>query len=238
MNAATPAVTAERLTRRYAGRWALRGVDLRFERGRAVMLCGANGAGKTTLIRMLGTAIRPTGGVLRLFGEVPGASVRSRVAMLSHADHHYDELSARENLALSAQLGPHPQGDVAAALAEVGLGGREDDLVRGFSQGMRKRLAFARLLWKRAELVLLDEPYAGLDPKGRVLVDSIIRRLRADGATVVLSTHQVERGASLCDDAVFLEAGRVSWAGRASEAPAIAGAGTRDASDGGPSSWD
>lgn len=215
-------VTAVKLARRHAGRWALRGVDLELEAGRALMVIGANGSGKTTLIRLLGTALTPTSGSLRLFGG-PALAARPRVAMLSHADHHYDDLSARENLLVSARLAPRPGSNVDAVLALVGLGGRADDVVRTFSAGMRKRLAFARLLWKRADLVLLDEPYAGLDPAGGRLVDTLVHDLRAAGTTVVLSTHQVVRGATLCDDAVLLDAGRVKWRGKAADAPEFAG---------------
>lgn len=220
---AAPALEATGLARRHGRRWAVRGVDLRVEPGRAVMLMGANGSGKTTLIRVLGTALAPSAGKLSLFGQAPGPSVRARVAMLSHADHHYDDLSARENLAIAARLGPRPDMDVDALLERVGLGARNDDAVRTFSAGMRKRLAFARLLGKRAELVLLDEPYAGLDPAGGRFVDELVHELRAAGTTVIVSTHQIVRVATLCDDAVLLDAGRVRWRGKAADAPALAG---------------
>ncbi|MDP2306646.1 MAG: ABC transporter ATP-binding protein [Pseudomonadota bacterium] len=229
--ARAPVVVAQKLARRHAGRWALRGVDLELEPGRALMIVGPNGSGKTTLIRLLGTALAPTSGSLRLFGG-PAEAARPRVAMLSHADNHYDDLSARENLLVSARLAASSVGrrfantpgpDIEAVLATVGLSARADDVVRTFSAGMRKRLAFARLLWKRADLVLLDEPYAGLDPAGGRLVDTLVHDLRATGTTVVLSTHQIARGASLCDDAVLLEAGRVKWRGKAADAPRYAG---------------
>lgn len=212
-----PAIETHGLSRRHGGRWALRGLDMRLERGRSLMVFGHNGSGKTTLIRLLGTAQRPSSGTLRIFGEAPGDSVRARVAMLSHADYHYDELSAWENLDLATRLCPR-EGDPRALLERVGLGGRADDLVRTFSAGMRKRLAFARLVWKRADLVLLDEPYAGLDPAGHRFVDELVAELRDRGATVVFSTHQVERGAGLCDEALLLEGGRMKWRGPAHEA--------------------
>lgn len=213
-------VQAEKLARRHGARWAVRGVDLEVARGRALMVIGSNGSGKTTLVRMLGTAITPSAGSLRLFGEPVGPGVRSRVAMLSHADHHYDDLSALENLEIAARLLPRPGGpSPREILARVGLGARADDIVRTFSAGMRKRLAFARLLWKRADLVLLDEPYAGLDPSGARFVDELVLSLRSGGTTVILSTHQVVRVATLCDDAVLLDAGRVKWRGKAADAP-------------------
>ena len=220
----TPAIQAERLSRRHGGRWALRGLDFSIPVGRSVMVMGPNGAGKTTLVRMLGTALAPTSGVLRIFGQPAGPEVRERIAMLSHADHLYDDLSARENLAIAAHLAPR-EGRIEDVLAQVGLADRADDVVRSFSAGMRKRLAFARLLWKKADLVLLDEPYAGLDPAGHHFVDTLVHQLRAQGTTLVMSTHQVARGATLCEDALFLRAGKLEWMGPASEAVARAAEG-------------
>ena len=185
------------------------------------MLCGPNGAGKTTLIRLLGTALSPTAGTLDVFGLPTNEGIRRRVGMLSHADHHYDELTARENLQLAHDLGA-ASAPVLETLARVGLAERADDAVRGFSAGMRKRLAFGRLLARNPELVLLDEPYAGLDPSGAAFVDDLVRGWRAAGTTVVVSTHQVQRVAPLCDGAVVLAAGRIAWTGPAVDALAHA----------------
>lgn len=219
------AVSARGLARRMGGAWALRSVDLDVPVGRTCMLFGANGAGKTTLIRLLGTAIRPSLGTLRLFGG-PAPAARARIAMLSHADHHYDDLSAAENLRLGAVLSdPARVSRIPAVLGEVGLAARADDAVRGFSAGMRKRLAFARLLLKDPELILLDEPYAQLDPAGHELVDGLLRAWRAAGRTVLVSTHQVARVSALCEQAVQLERGVVAWQGPAAEAPAHLGPG-------------
>lgn len=216
---AAPAVSAKGVGRRMGGAWALRAVDLDVPVGRTCMLFGANGAGKTTLIRLLGTALRPSLGTLRLFGG-PAPAARARIGMLSHADHHYDDLSAAENLRLGAMLSdPARVARIPAVLAEVGLGARADDAVRGFSAGMRKRLAFARLLLKDPELILLDEPYAQLDPAGHELVDRLLRGWRTAGRTVLVSTHQVARVATLCEEAVQLERGVVAWRGPAAEAP-------------------
>lgn len=211
------AVDATAVSRRYGGRWALRGVDLKVETGRAVMVCGANGSGKTTLLRILATAIRPTGGELKILGHAWGTEVRPSVCLLSHLDGHYDDLTARENLDLTGLPG------VEAVLAEVGLDKRADDRVRGYSAGMRKRLAFARVLLKKPPLVLLDEPYAALDPEGARFVDALVGKLRAGGTTLVVSTHQVVRASALCDDAVKLDLGRVVWTGTAKDVVGEAG---------------
>lgn len=218
-----PAVLARGVSRRQGGRWALRGVDLQVETGEVRMIVGANGAGKTTLVRVLATALAPTSGSLELLGGEP-LPARPRVGMLSHADHHYDELSARENMLLAARLCGRSAERVRDVLAQVGLEGREDEPVRGFSAGMRKRLAFARLLLKAPALVLLDEPYAGLDAAGAALVDGLLASWpssqEGDPVTVIVSTHQLARVAPRCSQATLLAGGRVSWTGPASEAEA------------------
>lgn len=215
---AAAAVSAKGVGRRMGGAWALRSVDLEVPVGRTCMLFGANGAGKTTLIRLLGTAIRPSLGTLRLFGG-PAPAARARIGMLSHADHHYDDLSAAENLRLGAMLSdPARVAHIPAVLAEVGLGARADDAVRGFSAGMRKRLAFARLLLKDPELILLDEPYAQLDPAGALLIDQVLRELRAEGVTMLVSTHQLDRVAAFCGRAAQIVDGKVGWEGPPAEA--------------------
>lgn len=222
------AIATRGLSRRLGGAWALRSIDLQVAVGRAVMVFGSNGAGKTTLIRVLGTALRPSGGSVELFGGPPVAA-RARVGMLSHADHHYDDLSARENLLLGAQLARRADhAAIDAVLTRVGLSGRSDEPVRGFSAGMRKRLAFARLLLKAPDLVLLDEPYAQLDPAGHLFVDALIRGWIEAGTTVLVSTHQVARVGGLCHDAVQIDKGRVVWTG-AGAAAATRTSGAEDA---------
>lgn len=185
------------------------------------MVVGHNGAGKTTLVRVLSTALAPSRGTLELFGSPAGPAARPRVGLLSHADGHYDDLTARENLDLALRLGSVRESDAGALLERVGLGGRGGDLVRSFSAGMRKRLAFARLLARSPELVLLDEPYAQLDPAGHAFVDGLLAEFRAAGRTVVVSTHQVARARDLCDEAVLLADGRVRWTGPVARLPDV-----------------
>lgn len=217
-----PAVVANGLSRRHGAFWALRGVDLSLAKGSSTILFGSNGAGKTTLIRLLATAMRPTSGSLAWFGSAEPD--RLRIAMLSHQDGHYDDLAALEHLELAAALLPARPGRPSPAdlLARVGLATRSSSLVRTFSAGMRKRLAFARLLQKQADLVLLDEPYSALDPQGAALVDSLLDEFRREGRTVLTSTHQVERAAARAEYAVRLDGGRVRWAGPASDATSSA----------------
>jgi heme exporter protein A len=198
---------------RFGRRWALVHVDLAFESGRTVLLTGENGAGKTTLLRVLATALRPTRGAVELFGQpLHGnlATLRRRVGLMTHQSHIYDDLSARENLELVASLCGCDRARIPPLLERVALGPHAERRVRHFSAGMKRRLALARLLLRDPELVLLDEPFGQLDPEGVELVASVIRELRARGTTMVISTHDIERGLALSDRRVALSAGRVA----------------------------
>jgi heme exporter protein A len=193
-----PAVVTDELARLFGRSAALAGVSLRVERGRTVALLGPNGAGKTTLLRILATAVRPSFGTAVIDGiDVAAAPelVRPRVAYLSHATGLYDDLTADENLRFAATMLGRPDVADAAlgALEEVGLAPVANDRVRGFSAGMRRRLAVGRLLLSSAPLVLLDEPHATLDGEGMALVDRLVGRWRQRGATVLVASHQAER---------------------------------------------
>jgi heme exporter protein A len=219
------AVEARGLCRRYGRRWALVDVGFELATGRALMVVGRNGSGKSTLLRLIATAIRPDRGTARVAGlDVIEArdEVRRKVALLDHRSYHYEVLSALENLQVAARfLRKDPdRAALLPLLAEVSLAERADDPVQTFSAGMRKRLALARVLLQDASVVLLDEPYGELDPPGFRLVDRLFDALRARGACILIATHLIERGVSLCDDALVLEAGRVGWRGPARELPA------------------
>jgi len=212
----TLAIDVEGLARRYGARWALAGVSLRVPAGSVIMVAGRNGAGKSTLFRVLATAIRPDRGRVTIAGfdaVRERADVRRRVALLSHHSYLYESLTARENLEIVADHLRAGRDRVGAALEQVGLGARDADIVSTFSAGMRKRLSFARLLLQQPQVVLLDEPYGALDPPGFELVDSFVAALKAGGATVLMATHQWERGARLADAALLLEEGRVAFSG-------------------------
>jgi len=205
------AIDAQNLARRYGRRWALVDVSFRLRAGAVLVVAGRNGSGKSTLFRTLATAIRPDRGAATVHGfdlVRERYDVRRLVALLSHQSYLYESLTARENLAIAARfLG---RGDIDGMLDRVGLLPRADDAVATFSAGMRKRLSFARVLLQDPKVVLLDEPYGQLDPEGFVLVDEVVRGLRARGATVLMATHQVERGKGLADEFMLLEGGRVA----------------------------
>jgi len=216
------AIEASGICRRYGRRWALTDVSLRVSRGSVLMVTGRNGSGKSTLLRILATAIRFDRGTARVEGfDLHGAvhEVRRRVALLSHHDYLYDSLTALENLQIAARFLERDASRAALLplLAEVGLADRADDPPLTFSAGMRKRLALARVLLQPASVVLLDEPFGQLDPPGFRLVDRLLGVLRERGATVLMATHLLERGADLCDRGIVLEEGRLAWEGPACE---------------------
>jgi heme exporter protein A len=210
-----PAVLATDLARLFAASPALVDVSIEIGAARVVVLRGPNGAGKTTLLRILATAIRPSLGSALVDGldVVRDADqLRPRVSYLAHATGLYDDLTAAENLRFAAtMLGTPDRAErVRRALDDVGLGSRADERVVTFSAGMRRRLALGRLLLGSPSLVLLDEPYATLDPDGMALVDELLDAWRAAGVTVLIASHAADRIADRSDGWVRLEAGVVT----------------------------
>ncbi|MCB9766511.1 MAG: ABC transporter ATP-binding protein [Alphaproteobacteria bacterium] len=212
-----PVIEARQLSRRYGRRWALARLDLRVDPGERVLIVGANGSGKTTLLRLLSTTILPTLGSLQLFGldvTRQTSAARAQLGLVSHQPALYEDLSGPDNLrillGLMGRAGEPPE----PYLEQVGLEVRPDP-VRGYSAGMRKRMAFARLLAQRPRLVLLDEPYGQLDPAGFNTVDALVERLSAGGATVVIASHLVDRASRICERALLLDKGLVRWTGPA-----------------------
>ena len=207
-----PAVATRDVARLFGRSAALAGVSLDIERGRMVALLGPNGAGKTTLLRILATSLRPSFGTAHVDGiDVAERSelIRRRVAYLPHATGLYDDLTAAENLDFAAtMLGlPDAADAVDSALAEVGLDGARDTRVRGFSAGMRRRLALGRLLLRSPSLVLMDEPHAALDADGMALVDRLLQRWHDAGTTVLVASHQAERVTRMADARARLDGG-------------------------------
>src|SRR5690606_16945753 len=181
-----PAVALHGLARRFGRRWVLRGIDLRVEPGEVVALTGRNGSGKTTLLRVCATALRPTRGTGEVFGNdlVRDAdAIRELIGFLGHHPGLYDDLTAAENLVFACRMAGMPASEsaVVAALEQVGLAEERKERVRGFSAGMRRRLALARLLLRPPRLLLLDEPYASFDADGILLVNRFASRIAAEG---------------------------------------------------------
>jgi len=214
-------IDVERMARRYGTRWALADVTFHVPPATVMMVAGRNGAGKSTLFRVLSTAIRPDRGSVRIGGfdaVRQREDVRRIVALLSHQNYLYEALTAKENLQVVADHLGAGRERVMPLLETVGLAARADDVISTFSAGMRKRLSFARVLLQDPRIVLLDEPYGALDPPGFDLVDQVIADLKRGGATILMATHQWERGAQMSDVALVLDQGRVVWQGPAAEA--------------------
>ena len=207
------AIETEHLTKAFGTRKAVDDVTFALEEGAFLSIFGPNGAGKTTLLRMLATLARPTGGAVRVAGidlrEEPDAA-RARIGMISHAPMLYPDLTALENLELYAQLyGVNdPQARARELLDAVGLSMRRLDAVRTFSRGMVQRVAIARALVHDPQVVLLDEPYSGLDPHAVEIFDGLIETVR-DGRTFVMVSHDLQKGWDMCTHALVLARGRV-----------------------------
>ena len=214
------AIEAGELSRRYGNRWSLARLNLQVKIGERFLIVGGNGSGKTTLLRLLSTALPRSGGSLSIFGRDPEANrfeVRSSLGLLSHQSSIWEDLSGSENLEILARL-VGVNIDTGALLSKVKLESRPEP-VRTYSAGMRKRLAFARLLIQRPRLTLIDEPYGQLDPEGFDLVDSLVDELIDGGSTVVMASHLVERAAKKCDRALLLESGQERWTGASADVP-------------------
>jgi heme ABC exporter ATP-binding subunit CcmA len=207
-------LTVEDLSRTFGRRRALSRISFRATRGAIVGLLGPNGAGKSTMIGVLATLLRPTGGRVR-YGTYDagthGPALRSAIGVLGHDLFLYPELTARENLAFFAGMYSAPDRHAAAdaALQQAGLADRGDDPVSSFSRGMRQRVALERALIHQPRLVLLDEPFTGLDDASAAALLARLRALREAGAIVVLATHDLDLAEGLLDHVVFLRDGRM-----------------------------
>lgn len=215
MTASTPACSAVRVSKFIDGVAALRAVTLDIGAGEAVALLGANGAGKSTLLRLLSTLATPTSGELRLFGERVGVGAcpaRARVGLVGHQAMLYRDLSVRENMALFARL--HGVADGAARvrwlLQQLDLEDVADRRLHGLSRGTVQRAALARALVHDPELLLADEPFAGLDGASAARVERLLASRVELGRTLVMADHDIARALRICTRVVVLRAGAVS----------------------------
>lgn len=207
------ALEAAGLVREFGVLRAVDGISFSLLAGEHLTVFGPNGAGKTTLLQLLAGALRPTAGEVRSRGvpvRTGDLGWNARVGVLSHQGFLYGHLTAEENLRFHADLHLLPDRDrrVAASLHAVGLGARAGDRVRGFSRGMRQRLALARTLIHEPEVVLLDEPYTGLDAHAAGLLRDVLSSLRDGRRTVVLVTHNLTEGLEQADRVAIQVRGR------------------------------
>jgi ABC-type multidrug transport system ATPase subunit len=202
------------LCRNFGRRRALSRVSLECAAGEIVGLLGPNGAGKSTLLAIISTLLAPSSGEVRYGGRTAleaGPALRGRLGLLSHDLHLYPELTAGENLTFFARLyGASDAGPrIARALERAGLEARRDDQVSGFSRGMRQRLALERALLHEPRLLLLDEPFTGLDDASAWALVDRLKELRSDGRIILLATHDLDVAELVLDRAAVLKEGRL-----------------------------
>jgi ABC-type multidrug transport system ATPase subunit len=202
------------LSRHFGRRRALSRLSLECRAGEIVGLLGPNGAGKSTLLAIVSTLAAPSSGDVRYGGRTAyeiGALLRARIGVLSHDLHLYSELTARENLVFFGRLYgvPDPETVAARALERAQLADRGADFVSGFSRGMRQRLALERALLHNPRLLLLDEPFTGLDDASTVALIARLRDLRSSGCITLLATHDLDVAEAVLDRAVILQDGKL-----------------------------
>jgi len=201
---------------------ALRGIDLSVKKGEFYTLFGPNGAGKTTFIKILSTLAKPSSGSLTVAGHnavKEPDSVRGVIGVVSHDPFLYENLSAFENIKFFGTMyGVHDADGKAAELIDrVGLGRRMHDLVRTFSRGMKQRLAVARAIVHDPHILLLDEPYTGLDQHGAGVFGEMLSMLKSDRRTILMTTHNIEEGLDRSDRVGILAGGLMVYESRMEE---------------------
>ena len=206
------AIETASLTRKFGRRAAVRDLTFQLREGECLALFGPNGAGKTTLLRVLAGLLRPTSGTAKVSGvALPGgAAARSVVGLISHQSMLYAPLTALENVEFTAKLyGVRSPRDAAMrALERIRLADRAHSLVRSLSRGMQQRVSIARAIVHAPRVVLLDEPYTGLDEAGASALSDALMALRSDGAALVLVTHHLSEGLALATHTAIMRDGQ------------------------------
>jgi len=213
MPAIPPAVELTGVTRSFGRRRAVNGVDLSIHSGECRALFGPNGAGKTTLLRLIAGLLKPSEGTVRVNGESlrDNAPARARVGLISHQSMLYRALTARENVVFAAKLYGIDRPNEAAmhALERMRVADRADAPVRSLSRGLQQRVSIARAIVHEPSVVLLDEPYTGLDAAGGAALTEMLQLLRASGAALLLVTHNVDEGLAVASHASVMLEGRI-----------------------------
>ncbi|MGH9340165.1 MAG: ABC transporter ATP-binding protein [Acidobacteriota bacterium] len=215
-NGSLPLLLLSHLTKKFGALTAVWDVNIEIHRGDFLAIFGPNGAGKTTLLRMIAALISPTRGQISF---ADGAVSRSRVGYVSHQSLVYNEMTGRENLQFYATLYglPEPWGQADRMLERMGLTHAAGRLVREYSRGMKQRLTLGRALIHDPHLLLLDEPYTGLDQQGSRLLTENLRGLRDEGRTVLMITHSLFEGLNLSTRVAIQNRGEIVYEARRGE---------------------
>ena len=212
----TFALESEDIRKTFGHFTALGGITLNVPRGEFLTLFGRNGAGKTTFLKVAATLVRPTHGKLRIDGidirEEP-ENARRRIGFLSHNTYLYRDLNATENLRFFGRLYGMEDSEqrIQELLDRVGLRRRAADPIRAFSRGLHQRLGLARVMLHDPSLILLDEPYTGLDANAVAILDQMLDEAVRGGKTVILTTHDLEQGLRAATRAVIIDRGKVVY---------------------------
>jgi heme exporter protein A len=212
MPTAPLAVEVAGVSRTFGRRRAVDGVDLALQPGDCLALFGPNGAGKTTLLRVIAGLLRPTKGTVHVEGNsVHEVTVRRHIGLISHQSMLYRALSARENVEFAARLYgvPDPRGAALRALERMRIADRRDTPVRSLSRGLQQRVSIARAIVHEPSVVLLDEPYTGLDAAGGAALTDMLQVLRSARAALILVTHNLDEGLAVASRAAVMLAGRI-----------------------------
>ncbi len=211
-----PAIEARALHKRYGAAHAVRGISFDIEAASCVGLLGPNGAGKTTTMRMIMGLAKPSEGALSVFGtavERLGRAERARIGLVPQEDNLDPDLSVRRNLEVYGLYFALPavlvRERIDRLLAFVQLSEKADARVNQLSGGMKRRLVIARALIAEPELLILDEPTTGLDPQARVVIWQLLRTLKSQGKTLLLTTHYMDEAQRLCDRIVLIDGGQI-----------------------------
>ena len=217
------ALEAEQITKTYGYFPALRGVSLQIPAGAFVTLFGPNGAGKTTFLKVAATLARPSGGDLRIHGfdirEDP-EEARRRLGFLSHNTYVYRDLSPKENLRFFSRLYALEGGEshLDNLLDRVGLARRKNDPIRSFSRGLQQRVGLARVMLHAPSLLMLDEPYTGLDAHAVEILNTMLDEAVAQGRTVLMTTHDLDLGLRASTEIHIIDRGQIVYSGSARDA--------------------
>jgi len=219
-----PVIEVRKLVKRFGLKTILKGLEFSAEPGEFVGLLGPNGAGKTTFLRILSSLSRPTMGMIRVAGfylPQQAAGVRANLGVLSHLPLLYGDLTGEENLQFYGRMYAVENLDtrIGEVLDLVDLSKRGRDLVRTYSRGMAQRLAIARAVIHDPSILLLDEPYTGLDQDASSMLDTVLKQIAAQGRTVVMTSHDLARSEDLATRFDVLSRGKIIASAKRDEIP-------------------